>query len=112
MTESLEFSLSMRMGLPEGLQELVKEWTSVLTSIPCCFQLFDEKDWYIRAFNTRQRVSQRHWCLTRSALQLVIEIVAYKVRLASAQQTGRWVGSASALNLSPSYHVSQTLRFV
>ena len=66
-------------------QENCDAWEEVFLSIPACLRRIPAEDLYIKAFNCRQRVYQRHHSLTRTALQLSFEITQFKHKLMALQ---------------------------
>ena len=62
--------------------KLSKEWRLVLLSVPVCISVIPQEGQVIwEAINTRQRVAQDHWTLTRTAFQMCYTVVTARQKL-------------------------------
>lgn len=55
-----------------------QKWKTVLLSMPAAFSIIPQSQWWVEAFNRRQQTLQEHESLSRSALQIALEVMSMK----------------------------------
>ena len=80
----------------EDWKEKKARWRAVLLSVPCTFSIIAAQDIWKISYNKRQAVLQEHESLSRTAMQVSMEVAQMKA-IMEAQQPGKGKFSAQLL---------------